>query len=413
MGLVSDISIDCGSSSSHTDAGNRTWVGDTDFVSTGLSSKIESTGTADYLTTLRYFPTGETNCYANIPVDKGAKVLVRTRFYYGNYNEEYKPPRFDVVYDGKHRDTIHTTAMDVDLSEAIYVSESGNISVCFVRTFMNEHPFVSTIEVRSLDASMYTDLGPKEGYILQRRFAYGRKELVRSPFDPYDRFWVEPSPDFPVTVLTSAAVSINTTKSENRPPEVVLRTSWSEKDMTFYDIKLPFTGVTFYLVMYFSEPISLSSDQKRSFYVYYDKKQVGSSLVVPPFGAVTQTSLRDVMMSSNPYLEFKATPDSNLPPLINALELYVVSNSDGRGGGGNGTKPTNTTGGDGGGSSGSGGGKSDSAGKQEGEQSSNLRLPLGISLPLLALGTGWGAWKYCTKRNRGSASKLPILFFCV
>ncbi|KAL0795560.1 hypothetical protein Bca101_066937 [Brassica carinata] len=350
---AAEINIDCGLSSSHTDLRNRTWVGDTDFVSTGLSYKIDTTVAVDYLITLRYFPTGETNCYSNITVDKGAKVLVRTRFYYGNYDGEYDPPRFDVVYDEKHRDTIHTTTTEVVFSEAIFISESGNTSVCFVRTFLNEHPFVSTIEVRSLDASMYTDLGPKEGYILQRRIAYGRKELVRAPFDPYDRFWVETSPFFSATVLTSAAASINTTKSENRPPEIVLRTSWSEKDMPFSNLKLPFTGVTFYLVMYFSEPISLSSDQKRSFNVYYDKVQVGSSLVVPPFGAVTQTSLRGVMMSSNPKLEFKATPDSNLPPLINALELYVVSNSDGRGGGGGGSGKGTNTGGGSGGSSGS------------------------------------------------------------
>ncbi|CAH8381710.1 unnamed protein product [Eruca vesicaria subsp. sativa] len=308
-GLVSDINIDCGLSSSHTDLRNRTWVGDTDFVSTGLSYKIDTTVAADYLSTLRYFPTGETNCYANIPVDKSGKVLVRTMFYYGYYDGKYDPPRFDVVYDGKHRDTVHTASSDAVFSEAIFVSESGNTSVCFVRTFLNEHPFVLPL---------------------------------KSPFDPYDRFWVEPSPDYSVTVLTSAAASINTTKSENRPPEIVLRTSWSEKDMSFSNLKLPFNGVMFYLVMYFSEPISL----------------MGSSLVVPPFGAVTQTSLRGVVMSSNPSLVFKATHDSNLPPLINALELYVVSNSDGRGGGGNGTKPTNTTGEDGGGSSGSGGGGS-------------------------------------------------------
>ncbi|EOA37460.1 hypothetical protein CARUB_v10011570mg, partial [Capsella rubella] len=442
---AADISIDCGSSSSHIDADNGTWVGDTDFVNTGLTSKYAPiVETADSLTTLRYFPTGDNNCYSNIPVDKGGKVLVRTRFNYGDYDGESKAPKFDVVYDGKHRDSVITTTfVSGTRSEAIFIPENGNTSVCFVRTLLNEHPFVSTIEVRRLDDSMYTDLGPKEGFILQQRTAYGAQELVRSPFDPYDRMW-QPA-TVAVTHLKSSAISINTTGADNRPPEIVLRTSWSQKDMAFYDISLPFAGLTFYIVIYFSEPLSLGSDQKRSFYVYYENKQVGPNIIVPPYGAVMQASLRGVVTSRLPYLTFKATPDSNLNPLINALELYVISNS-----GGNGTNSTSTSGGSssstgggggspstgggggspstgGGGSSspntsggggspstggGGGGGKSeDTSGKSEGEKSSSsLALPLGISFPsLLVLGaTGWGAWTYFIKPKRHPESELPL-----
>ncbi|CAF1973521.1 unnamed protein product [Brassica oleracea var. botrytis] len=414
---AADINIDCGSSSSHVDADNRTWVGDTEFVTTGLTSTFKPiVTTAESLTTLRYFPTGETNCYSNIPVDKGRKVLVRTRFNYGNYDGENKAPKFDVLYDGKHRDSVVTvTSISGTRSEAIFVPESGNTSVCFFRMFLNENPFVSTIEVRRLDDSMYTDLGAKEGFILQQRTAYGRvQDLVRSPFDPYDRIWA-PTPLSTVT-LTSAATSINTSGADNRPPEIVLRTAWSREDMAFYDIKLPFSGVTFYIVLYFSEPLTLASDQKRTFYVNYDNKQVGPGVIAPPFGAVTQASLRAVVTTSLPYLTFKAKPDSTLDPLINALELYVISNSAGNGtnstssgsggspstgGGGGGSHSTGdgggspttggggespSTGGDGGSSgSGGGGGKSDSSG----EKSGNLVVSLSISIPSLAvLGTG-------------------------
>ncbi|KAJ4894679.1 Uncharacterized protein Rs2_21473 [Raphanus sativus] len=405
---AADINIDCGSSSSHIDADNRTWVGDTDFLTTGLTSTFKPiVTTAESLTTLRYFPTGETNCYSNIPVDKGGKVLVRTRFNYGNYDGENTAPKFDVVYDGKHRDSVVTvTSISGTRSEAIFIPESGNTSVCFFRMFLNENPFVSTIEVRRLDDSMYTDLGPKEGFILQQRTAYGRvQDFVRSPFDSYDRIWA--ATPLSTRTLTSAATSINTTGADNRPPEIVLRTAWSQKDMAFYDIKLPFSGVTFYIVLYFSEPLTLASDQKRSFYVNYDNKQVGPSLIVPPFGAVAQASLRAVVTTSLPYLTFKATPDSNLNPLINALELYVISNSAG-----NSTNSTSTGGGSpstrggGGGSTGGGGGGSPStgggggspstggggspstggSGGNSGEKSSNvLVVSLSISIPSLAV----------------------------
>ncbi|ESQ34160.1 hypothetical protein EUTSA_v10007473mg [Eutrema salsugineum] len=439
---AADINIDCGSSSSHIDADNRTWVGDTDFVTTGSTSTFKPlVKTDESLTTLRYFPTGDTNCYTNIPVDKGGKVLVRTRFNYGDYDGEGTAPKFDVVYDGKHRDSVvTTTTISGTRSEAIFIPESGNTSVCFFRTFLNEYPFVSTIEVRRLDDSMYTDLGPKEGFILQKRVAYGReKEFVRSPFDRYDRIWA--ATPLSTGTLTSAATSINTTGADNRPPEIVLRTSWSKKDMAFYDITLPFSGVAFYIALYFSEPLSLASDQKRSFYVYYENKQVGPTMIVPPFGAVTQAVLRGVVATKLPYLTFKATPDSNLNPLINALELYVISNS-----GGNGTNSTSSGGGGspstggggsgsggGGGGSGSGGGgggksggssngdgettktsedgkSADSSEKSGEEKSSNLGLPLGISIPSFAfLGAGgWAAWKFFFKPKRNRESERPL-----
>ncbi|KAJ0235412.1 Uncharacterized protein HA466_0265950 [Hirschfeldia incana] len=440
---AADINIDCGSSSSHVDTENRTWVADTDFVSTGLTSTFEPVvTTAESLTTLRYFPTGETNCYSNIPVNKGGKVLVRTRFNYGNYDGENTGPKFDVVYDGKHRDSVViTTFTSGTRSEAIFVPESGNTSVCFFRMFLNENPFVSTIEVRRLDDSMYTDLGPKEGFILQQRNAYGRvQDLVRSPFDPYDRIWA-PTP-LSTGTLTSAATSINITGADNRPPEIILRTAWSREDMSFYDISLPFTGVTFYIVLYFSEPLTLASDQKRSFDVTYDKKQVGPSVIVPPFGAVTQSSLRAVATTSAPYLTFKATPDSTLDPLINALELYVISNSAGNGtnstgtgggggspstgggggspstGGGGGSPSTGggggspSTGGGGGSPStgGSGGSSGSGGGGKSGEKNSNLVVSLSISIPSIAfLGAGgWAAYKFFFKAKRRPESERPL-----
>ncbi|CAN8291277.1 unnamed protein product [Cochlearia groenlandica] len=448
---AADINIDCGSSSSHVDSDNRTWVGDADFVTTGSTSTFKPmVETDESLTTLRYFPTGETNCYTNIPVDKGGKVLVRTRFDYGDYDKENNAPKFDVVYDGKHRDSVVTvTSIKGMRSEAIFIPENGNTSVCFFRTFLSENPFVSTIEVRRLDDSMYTDLGPKEGFILQQRTAYGREQdSVRSPFDPYDRIWEATS--LSLGTLTSTATSINTTGADNRPPEIVLRTAWSRTDMAFYDVKLPFTGVTFYIALYFSEPLSLSPDQKRSFSVTYGDMQVGPNVIVPPFGAVTQTVLRAVVTTSLPYLIFKATPDSNLNPLINALELYVISNSGRNGtnststsgggspstGGGGGGSPSNGGGGSpsnggggspstgggsptkgGGGSSPSTGGDSgkseeSSSGKSEEEKSSsnnnNLALPLGLSIPSFVLVTaGLAVWKFIIKpkRNRPESER--------
>lgn len=184
FGLSLDISIDCGSAGSYVDSNNVTWVGDKGFVTTGEPMKIPDVVTKP-INTLRYFPTGQTNCYTKIPATKRRKTLVRTKFYYENYDGKSSPPSFDVVYDGKHRDSIEITESLLNDEETFYFSEvifapaNENISVCLFRTSPSDNPFISSIEVYSFDAGMYGDLGPNEGLIIRQRVTYGAKEIIR------------------------------------------------------------------------------------------------------------------------------------------------------------------------------------------------------------------------------------------
>lgn len=161
------------------DSDNGTWLGDTGFVTTGESFEIPGNITQP-ANNLRYFPSGQTNCYTNIPATKRGKTLVRTLFYYGNYDKKSSPPSFNVVYDGKHLDNVVTEA-SLFISEVIFAPASENISVCLIRTSPSDVPFISSIELYSLDDGMYDDLGPDEGLVLRQRFAYGAKEIIRSP----------------------------------------------------------------------------------------------------------------------------------------------------------------------------------------------------------------------------------------
>lgn len=166
------------------DSDNVTWLGDKGFVTTGESFQIPGNLT-EPVNNLRYFPSGQTNCYTNIPATKRGKTLVRTLFYYGNYDKKSSPPSFNVVYDGKHLDSVVTVMPLTDVVLSLYISEviftpaSENISVCLIRTTPSDDPFISSIEVYSLGAGMYDDLGPDEGLINRLRFAYGAKELIR------------------------------------------------------------------------------------------------------------------------------------------------------------------------------------------------------------------------------------------
>ncbi|CAA0384658.1 unnamed protein product [Arabidopsis thaliana] len=346
------ISIDCGTTGSYVDSNNVTWVGDKGFVTTGESINITDV-VKKPINTLRYFPTGQTNCYTNIPATKGRTTLVRTKFYYKNYDENYSPPSFDVVYDGKHRNSI---AMTVDslfsdeetfhYSEVIFAPANENISVCLVRTSPSDNPFISSIEVYRFDAGMYDDLGPEEGFILYKRNAYGATKLISYPLDPYGRLWSpKGSQDYPGLIdLTTSAPSIDITGALNKPPEIVMTKAMSGDGFIMSGLNLPSTLLPVYLALYFSEPQSLGRTQKRSFTVFLDGMQVGSHPIVPVFGKATQVVLRDIMASSESQLVFKSTDDSGLPTIISGLEVYSISNYKDHGSGGGGQSGSSNNG---------------------------------------------------------------------
>lgn len=165
------------------DSYNVKWIGDKDFTTSGKSLETKRTKP---LNTLRFFPSkNKKNCYSNIPATRGRKTLVRTMFFYGNYDEKSLAPSFDIVYDEKHRDTVEFTVSPklnnkaIFISEVIYSPASESISVCLIRTHVSDVPFISSIEVYGLDADMYDDLGPDEALIRRNLVPYGYKNVER------------------------------------------------------------------------------------------------------------------------------------------------------------------------------------------------------------------------------------------
>ncbi|KAL0713654.1 hypothetical protein Bca4012_020632 [Brassica carinata] len=286
------------------------------------------------LNTLRYFPTGQTNCYTNIPVAKRQKTLSllnnEETFYY---------------------------------SELIFSPGNESISVCLLRTSPSDNPFISSIEVYSLDDGMYADLGPNEGLITQQRTACGAKESIRP--------WYPLGADDTLADLTTSAPSIDITGASNKPPEVVMSKASSSlgKIIKLSNLALPITGVPVYLALYFSEPQTLGRTQKRSFNVFLDETQVGSGPIIPVFGKATQVVLRDVVAMSGSQIVFQSTGDSVLPPIISGVDLFSISNSR-NGGGGGGSQSS-------GGNNDSGGGAKSSGGKKK--KKNKLPLIFGVT----------------------------------
>ncbi|KAG2259574.1 hypothetical protein Bca52824_078868 [Brassica carinata] len=331
------INIDCGASESDL---RSSWVGDEGFITTGKPFTIPGQK-YNPLRSLRSFPSDQLiNCYRNIPATRRRKTLVRTAFYYGNYDGKSSPPSFTVIYDLKHTDNITYTDSSrsyedqpLFISEVIFTPAEKSISVCLFRNSTSQPvPFISTIQVYGMDVGMYDDIGPKEGLLFRQRFACGAEAAIR---DPYGRVWSPIKPkNQGSSELTTSPSSIDTTGVPNKPPATVMSEALLKDVIRLSDKTL--AGSPLYLALYFSEPQSLDRTKKRSFNVFLDTKQLGSGPIVPVFGKATQFVIRDIVATSKSKLIFRSTSDSALPPIVNAMELYSIleAHDGGNNGGG-------------------------------------------------------------------------------
>ena len=88
---------------------------------------------------------------------KNSNYLIQFYFYYGNYDNKNKIPKFDVyvgvnfVYTFENLDVRQDTLWFFDV---IHVPTSDIIYVCFINTGSGI-PFISALELRPLDKSLY------------------------------------------------------------------------------------------------------------------------------------------------------------------------------------------------------------------------------------------------------------------
>ncbi|KAG6750573.1 hypothetical protein POTOM_045071 [Populus tomentosa] len=297
-----DVSIDCGASESYTDENSITWRGDDDIFHNSFSEVLQSGNTVSHLmSTLRVFTSRKKNFYF-IRVDKGP-LLVRASFYYGNYDRKLSPPSFDLLIDGNHRTKVITSLDQLVYYEVVYVVKSDATSICLAQTQPNQFPFISALEVRSLDPKTYSYVDPKYALFVRSRFAYGASATLRYPDDVYDRIWVPESGGTGVISMASEAISYEVDVPEE-PSQAVLQNAITTSSLS-------------------QKVTNLDTTQKRSFRIYIDNNPK-SEPVIPPYGKVTEM-LINYTASSNSSFSLVSTLDSTLPPLINAMEVFSVN----------------------------------------------------------------------------------------
>lgn len=318
------VSIDCGSSQSSTDENNIRWVGDGDYIQHGESHDVYLG--SNPLSTLRAFPNRKKSCYS-IRVGKGEKILTRASFYYGNYDKKFSPPVFDLQFDGNYWATVNSSSYYYVDYEAIYITKGNFTSICVAQTKPNQIPFISSLEVRSLDPTMYSHVDPNHALILQWRYAFGGNQTIRYPDDVFDRIWT-PSFGIGLSEVKSEASGIDTSTAEDHPPQAALGnaviSSSTTQNMQFIN-RLPTEELPIYITAYFSE-VNESAAGKRSIQMYVDNKPFLSP-IVPPFGSVKEVYITNVTASANTSFVLQASATSTLPPVLNALEVYTLSDT--------------------------------------------------------------------------------------
>ncbi|KAF6171035.1 hypothetical protein GIB67_014615 [Kingdonia uniflora] len=319
------VSIDCGASASSIDENSITWVGDDSYVKSGESYVVQTLGeVAHVATTLRVFTTNKKNCYS-IKVDEGDRVLVRATFNYGNYDKKSSPPNFDLLFNGNLWVNVPGYNSSL-LFETIYTVKGDSVSICVAQTYPNQFPFISALEVRSLNTSMYRHVDPNYPLLLSKRVAFGTNQTLRFPDDTYDRIWQK----------TAMAEGLNKVKSdtsmitvdvEDHPPKSVIQSGIVSANLSTYIILLPTLAtveIPIYINTYFSEVSKLNLTQKRSFEMYINYNSTTTSPIIPPYKSVLEMVTTGINASASTQFVLIPSNDSTLPPLINAMEAFFI-----------------------------------------------------------------------------------------
>nr|GMD55575.1 putative leucine-rich repeat receptor-like protein kinase At2g19210 [Ipomoea batatas] len=313
------ISIDCGLEEGGGYEDEKTKIvyhPDAGFIESGggVSASIEigyiRNDTDKHLWTVRSFPSGYRNCYdlSGAEVER-KRVLIRASFHYGNYDGKNETPKI------------------------VHVPQYNILKVCLVNTGKGT-PFVSALELRTLDAAAYptnASLGTNESLALFTRLNYGGNEPVRYPDDVRDRIWYPSGGEDLIPLIpTPPPLNPNQPIAPNnyQVPSKVMGTALSINDTAEGDLQLSWEPddpkTNYYVYLHFAELTRLQPNQTRAFNILRNDKLWYDRPVSPVYW--TTTTILTQNPGSDVEWKFKLvkTEDSTLPPLINAVEIYAV-----------------------------------------------------------------------------------------
>ncbi|XP_062079021.1 putative leucine-rich repeat receptor-like protein kinase At2g19210 [Humulus lupulus] len=339
------INIDCGSSEmsnyiNKTMGISLSYLSDENYTDSGEKKVIsqeykDQMANEPQLWNVRSFPNGARNCYTVKPTRaQGTKYLIRATFLYGNYDNIDRPPTFDLYIGVDYWDTLSIeNAWTPIRREIIYVLSSDRLHVCLVNT-KNGAPFISTLELRPLADEIYQT---KNGTFLKLR---GRSdyssstddEKLRYKDDIYDRLWRSRGRKEWSPFLTTSLSDVNSIeKGDYEVPFTVMNTAYTLDRNSTDDISIEWESMSsterYFLYLHFAELEQLNENEKREFDIYVnDDEDSWYDNMSPEYlsgKAIQSTEGVEVEGGVKLSISLSKTKNSTLPPLINAMEIYM------------------------------------------------------------------------------------------
>ncbi|XP_030491454.2 putative leucine-rich repeat receptor-like serine/threonine-protein kinase At2g19230 isoform X1 [Cannabis sativa] len=334
------ISVDCGIAdvSNYVDTQNGfVYHSDAEFTETGENREILASYKAPNVDrqfySVRSFPQGRRNCYTLNPTkEESTRYLIRARFMYGNYDNQGVIPVFDLHLGV---DQWGTVIIDNDSTittmEIIHIPSQDYVHVCLVNIGKGT-PFISVLELRPIDSHIYPgdDTMRSSSLLLYDHldFSSETNQIMRYKDDEYDRLW---SPQFAdewspnLNISTSNEDSIK--NDDYLLPFTVMSNAYTQSEGN--NINLIWTNLTkssnYLFYMYIAELQNLGANQSREFNIYING-DFWSGPVSPEY---LKTTTLNIPKASKPddqgnlNIWLNSTDTSTLPPLINALDIYV------------------------------------------------------------------------------------------
>ncbi|CAK7356801.1 unnamed protein product [Dovyalis caffra] len=269
------ISIDCGieeGSSYRDESAGIHYISDANYKNVGvrkyISSEINTTNIYKQYLNLRSFPDGTKTCYTLKPAEgRNNKYLIRAGF--------------------------------------------GT-------------PFISVLELRLLDYNTYDNATE----LMTDRLDCGlnNSNMIRFSDDVYDRFWSPYLPNECEVKNTSYTVE-SPDRDEYRIPSRIMQTAAvlanNSNTIQFFLTRDDPTS-QFFLYLHFAEIEELQANQTREFSIFIDGKLWHGPTVPTYLQTATISSTSVLNGSAQFHVEINKTQNSTLPPLLNAIELYLV-----------------------------------------------------------------------------------------
>lgn len=268
--------------------------------------------------------------------------MIRASFLYGNYDGLNHLPEFDLYLDVNLWSTIKfQSASDIVTTEIVTPrpTSSNTLHVCLVDKGLGT-PFISALELRPIDSSIYaaTDVHYSYSLLLFQRLDIGHSNSstststgVRYEDDVYDRIWSS------YNMISTAWVPLNTSQPINnyengyRVPYQVIRTAAKPQNINSTSLELEWTSTTnsdeFYIYMYFAEVEQLGRNQSRKFNVSWNGTPLFGPFS-PHYLYATVLSNSRALIGKQHRLSIHKTEGSTHPPILNAVEIYRVIHMD-------------------------------------------------------------------------------------